>query len=151
MPILNYTTSIAAEKTVSEIQSILARSGASAVMAEYDDEQVLCSIAFQVRFKGQVLSYRLPAQIDKIYIILQNDRNVTRKLRTREQASRVTWRIIKDWIQAQLALIEAEQAQLTEVFLPYMQTADGSTIYERLEHGGFSGLLLGHSAQTGGE
>jgi hypothetical protein len=52
-------------------------------------------------------------------------------------ARKVAWRIIKDWVAAQLALIEAEQATLAQVFLPYcvMQHGDGIseavTMYDR--------------------
>jgi len=141
MPILNYTTSISAEKTVSEIQKCLCSAGAKAIMTQYDDEQCLISIAFQIDHDGQNVSFVLPAKIDKIYIILQNDDEVTRKLKTREQASRVCWRIIKAWIEAQMALIEADQANLVEVFLPYAQDHTGQTVYQKLEKRGFAGLL----------
>lgn len=141
MPILNYTTQIQSEKTVSQIQGLLAGAGAKTIMTEYDDDHVLSSIAFQMSVKGQILSFRLPARVDKIYILLKNGRRVPRKLRTKEQAARVCWRIIKDWIEAQLALIEAEQAQFAEVFLPYAQDNTGATLYEKLESRGFAGLL----------
>jgi len=141
MPILNYTTSIQTEKTVSQIQALLSGAGAKAIITEYDDDQILSSIGFQLVIQGQTLSFRLPARIDKIHILLQNDSLVPNKLRTREQAARVCWRIIKDWIEAQIALTEAEQAQLTEVFLPYAQDSTGATLYEKLELKGFAGLI----------
>lgn len=141
MSILNYTTSITSEKTTSEIQRILSRANAKAIMTEYDDDQVLCSMSFQIVLKGQLLSFHLPAKIDNIYSILKNDRKVPKKNRTREQASKVCWRIIKDWVEAQLALVEADQAQIAEVFLPYIQDNTGSTIYEKLEQQKFAGLL----------
>lgn len=141
MPILNYTTSVAAEKTTTEIQQILAKAKAKAIVTEYDDEGVLSSMSFQVIFNDMPMHFRLPARIDKIFIILQNDPNVPRKLKTRAQASRVTWRIIKDWIQSQMALIEAEQAELAEVFLPYAEMSPGVTVYQRLEQNGFQELL----------
>lgn len=133
MPILNYTTSIKVEKTVGEIQEKLARAGARAVMTEYDDEHVVSAVSFRMLHMNIVVSFRLPAQIDKIYVILQRDDNVPRRLKSREQASRVAWRIIKDWIEAQLAIVEAEQAEMVEVFLPYAQNpATGQTLFEQL-------------------
>jgi hypothetical protein len=39
--------------------------------------------------------------------------------RNMQQAARVAWRIIKDWIEAQLALVESNQAVMAEVFFPY--------------------------------
>lgn len=139
MPILNYTTSIAVEKTTSEIQGKLARAGAQAVMTEYDDEQVLCALSFRMLCNGIMVSFRLPAQIDRIYVLLQRDDKVPRKLKTRDQAARVAWRIIKDWIEAQLAIVEAEQAEMVEVFLPYAQNpATGKTLFEQLSNDQFA-------------
>jgi hypothetical protein len=47
-----------------------------------------------------------------------------------QQARRVAWRIIKDWIAGQLALVEAGQAEVSEVFLPYVVSAQGETLFE---------------------
>lgn len=139
MPILNYTTSIAVEKTTGEIQGKLARSGAQAVMTEYDSEHVLCALSFRMMCSGIMVSFRLPAQIDRIYVLLQRDDKVPRKLKTRDQAARVAWRIIKDWIEAQLAIVEAEQAEMVEVFLPYAQNpATGKTLFEQLSNDQFA-------------
>lgn len=147
MPILNYTTKITAEKTAGEIQSKLAKAGAQAVMSEYDDEGVLSAMSFRIAYKGQMVSFRLPARIQPIYVILQRDPNVPRKLRTMEQASRVAWRIIKDWIEAQLALVEAEQVEMVEVFLPYAQNQHtGQTLFETFQEGGLR-LLAGPEEQ----
>ena len=59
-----------------------------------------------------------------------------------EQARRVGWRIIKDWLEAQMALLELNMVKIQEVFLPYIIGIDGKTIYEKLESKGFSGYLL---------
>jgi hypothetical protein len=141
MPILNYSTSIAVEKTTAEIQGKLAKAGAQAVMTEYDHEQVLCALSFRMICSGTMISFRLPAQIDRIYVLLQRDNKVPRKLKTREQAARVAWRIIKDWIEAQLAIVEAEQAEMVEVFLPYAQNPmTGKTLFEQLSNDQFAML-----------
>ena len=141
MPILNYSTSIAVEKTTGEIQGKLAQAGAQAVMTEYDSERVLCALSFRMLCSGIMVSFRLPAQIDRIYVLLQRDSKVPRKLKTREQAARVAWRIIKDWVEAQLAIVEAEQAEMVEVFLPYAQNpATGKTLFEQLSNDQFAML-----------
>ena len=82
----------------------------------------------------------MPARIERIYVVLKNDRAVPRKLKTTEQAARVARRIVKDWIEAQLALVEAEQAEMVEVFLPYAQDQTGQTPYESLEAKNFAQL-----------
>ena len=143
MPILNYTTSISTDKTVGEIQRMLARAGAQAVLAEYDRERVLSSLSFRIEYKGALVSFRLPAQLDPIYVLMQRDRKVPRKLKTREQAARVAWRIIKDWVEAQLAIVEAEQCEMCEVFLPFAQhPKTGQTLFAQLANNNFK--LLAH-------
>lgn len=141
MPIANYTTTISADKTVGEIQGMLSRAGAAAVMFEFE-ASIVTAVSFKIPHNNVMISFRLPSNIDKMYIYLQNS-GVPRKYRSREQAARVAWRIIKDWLRAQLAIIETEQAEMVEVFLPYAQNpATGQTLYEHFESGGFK-LLTG--------
>ncbi len=141
MPILNYTTKIAAEKTCGEIQKMLAAAGAQAIMHEYDDDGALVRLSFKIECHGIMLAFLLPANIPKIYTILQNDSRVTRRDRTMEQAARTAWRIIKCWVAAQLAIVEAGQAEMVEVFLPYAQDpVTGDTLFEKLSHTGFKQL-----------
>ena len=52
---------------------------------------------------------------------------------TREQAERVAWQIMKDWVEAQMALVDIEMVRFEEIFLLYIETDNGRTIYERLE------------------
>ena len=136
MAILNYTTSIATEKTAAEIQKKLAMTGAQAVMSEYDKDGVMCAMSFRI----DTMFFRLPINIDGVYTTLTEDASVPKRLKTYEQSARVAWRIIKDWIEAQIAIIEAGQAELKQVFLPYAQNRDGKTLYEAMRDGGFKQL-----------
>lgn len=136
MPILNYTTQIKSEKTVGEIQAMLGNAGAQAVMVEYEDGDV-SAISFRMVYQNQPVAFRLPVRKEQIYVLLQNDDNVPRRLKTFEQATRVAWRIVKDWVEAQLALVAAEQAEMVEVFLPYAQDHTGQTVFNRLSSNGF--------------
>lgn len=46
MPLLNYTTTIAAHTTVAEIQQMLAKAGANAILSEYDDDGYIVALSF---------------------------------------------------------------------------------------------------------
>ena len=48
---------------------------------------------------------------------------------TVEHAERVAWRIVKDWLEAQLAMIEADLVGLDEVLLPFLMSG-GRSLYE---------------------
>ncbi len=144
MAILNYTTSIAADKTAMEIQTKLAKAKAQAVLSEYDDDGILCAMSFRINTKHGTVFFRMPANVEGIHRALQRDKKVPNKLKTRQQATNVAWRILKDWVEAQLAIVEAEMAEMAEVFLPYVQDATGKTLYKSIEERGF--MALTHDA-----
>lgn len=50
--------------------------------------------------------------------------------KTAEQAQRVAWRVLKSWIEAQIAIIETGMVAADEVFLPYQIVQGGETVYE---------------------
>ena len=132
MAILNYTTSIKSEKTIMEIQQILVKHGATKIVTDYMDG-IPRSVTFCVELKGQLIGFSLPAKYDGVLAAIRKDRKVPRRLVNKEQAVRVSWRIIKDWIEAQMALVEAELAELAEVFLPYAITKEGKTLYDHID------------------
>ncbi len=140
MAILNYTTRISTEKTAAEIQRKLALAKAQAVLSEYDDDAVMISMSFRIMTPHGIVFFRLPANTQGVFRALKADNKVPKRLKTNEQAARVAWRILKDWIEAQLAIVDAEMAELTEVFLPYAQDQNGQTVYQSLEKGGFKSL-----------
>jgi len=145
MAILNYTTSISAEKTLSEIQYKLAKAGVQAVMSEYGPDGVMSAISFRMDTTHGICHFRLPANIEGVYESLDSTK-LPNRLKTRDQAVRVGWRILKDWIEAQLAIVEAGMAEMTEVFLPYAITHDGQTLYRMLSDSGMKQLTGGSNA-----
>lgn len=135
MAILNYTTTISAEKSANEIQSILAAHGVKRVQIEYNDDRELCAVEFEFWALGQALFFRLPANSEGVYNAMKAQKrkgkiNISESKLTRAQASRVAWRIVKDWVEAQMALIEAEMASLEETFFPYLLMPDQRTAFE---------------------
>ena len=98
--IANYTTSVAADKTVAEIQRLLAAAKATAILSEFSDG-IAIAVSFRIKTEFGVLTFRLPANIDGVYAALQRSRTIGPKFRTRDQAARVAWRIILHWLDAQ--------------------------------------------------
>jgi hypothetical protein len=128
MAILNYTTTIDAGKTAAEVQQILARAGAKAVSIDYD-EGLPVALTFMIVFVEQPIHFRLPCNAEGVLKALQRSKLPYSK-KTIHQARRVAWRIIKDWTEAQLAIVESQQAQMTEVFMPYVLAENGRTMFE---------------------
>jgi hypothetical protein len=70
--------------------------------------------------------------VDQVRAVLLRQR-VAPRYSTVERAARVAWRILQDWVSAQLAIIETEMVGLDQVMLPYAHTdSSGTTVYERV-------------------
>lgn len=135
MAILNYTTKIDSSKTIGEIQKELVAHGASKIICDYE-EGIPVRITFTLKMKDQIALFALPANYSGVLRAMEKNRAVPRNLCTKEQAVRVSWRIVKDWIEAQTAIVEAQLAEMAEVFLPYVVTKNGGTLYNEIEASG---------------
>ena len=128
-PIANYSTTVSAMKSVGEIQGILVAHGATAIMTNFENGEAQgLSFIFPTQFGD--IPFRLPANIAKVELVLNKQR--VRTTVTREMASRVAWRILKDWVRAQVAILETEMVTIDQVFLPYMDVGGGKTLYQRM-------------------
>lgn len=136
MPILNYTTSIDAWKTVSEIQQMLAKNKATHINIR-NEGSFPVGISFTIDYFDSPLNFVLPCNYKGVFNALKRDKDVPTKLKTESQALKVGWRIQKEWVSAQLAIVEAELASMTEVFMPYwLNPATGKTLYQTFEENG---------------
>ncbi len=138
-PLLNYTTEVPAARSVQEVQGILAAHGARRVLTEYDKEGQITGISFQIELRsGEELGFRLPIRPEAVLKVLERQRMANPRLRKtwdRQQAVRIAWRIAKNWVEAQMALLETEQVTLEEVFLPYMVMPNNKSLYATMtEH-----------------
>lgn len=61
---------------------------------------------------------------------IEPDQTVAEIQRILVRAGASSVRIVKDWVRAQLALIESGQATLPQLFLPHAVRADGRTLFE---------------------
>lgn len=133
--ILNYTTTVDAIKTAAEIEAVLVHHGAKSIMHAYDGRSI-SGMSFLIDTGMRQIPVKLPVRTDAVLTILQREKRGNpgkRIVATKEQAEKVAWRILKDWVEAQMALIDIHMVQMEEIFLPYIELPGGSTIYEKLE------------------
>ncbi len=142
MAILNYTTKIDSQKTILEIQQILTKHGATKIVSDYEDG-LISSLTFCINMNGSTVAFKLPCNYDGVLSVMKKDKKVSNSLCTKAQALRVSWRILKNWIEAQMALVEINMVELPEVFLPYAVTKNGNTVYQEIKSGGMLGLKQG--------
>jgi len=143
MAILDYTTKVPVSRTIAQIQAKLVEHGARAVMMEYGDDGRIKALAFNVKMPNGELPIRLPINAGATLKVLQrqwDERLIESKYAKDDQAYRVAWRNIFHWISAQMALLETEMVKMEEIFLGYVITPGGQTIYQVMAGKGF---LLG--------
>jgi hypothetical protein len=130
MPILNYTTQVEPEKSIAEITGLLTRFGARSITTEYDDDGFVSGITFIIMIEMRPLAIKLPVNVDGVHSTLRMVKAVPNRNKTQAQARRVAWRILKDWLEAQLALFQVGQAEAGQVLMPYAVDSEGRTAYQ---------------------
>jgi hypothetical protein len=144
--IKNYTTEVPAQKTITEIQQILAENGARGIATNYDEQGLITDIFFKIILNEKELAFKLPAKASQVYKTLfsgmsgeSGKQGEIRKIK----AQNIAWRICKTWLEAQITLINLQQAKMEEVFLPYLIMPGDKTLYETMKEKQF--LLPGGS------
>lgn len=124
--------------TFDKIQKILAENGAKKVMYDYSSDGKVESLSFALDMNGKLAGFRLPAMVENVFQILypnwQEDRNARYIQKWREQAYKTAWANIRDWVDAQMALVKTRQVEVQQVFLPYMVMKDNHTLYEKVQN-----------------
>ena len=120
--IKNYTSTVPIERSICHIENKLVAHGAKDIMKRYDSIGRLESICFIIFVSGNNISFKLPARIDSCCEILKAEikrpRDGTYK-KVEKQAERTAWKLVSDWVDIQISMIELQQAEFLEVFLPY--------------------------------
>jgi hypothetical protein len=134
MPLLNHTSKTPAHQSIAEISRILSKAGARQVMHDYDDVGNIVALSFSLELEGQRIVFRLPSDWHPVQTLLMEAKKKNPNMRpwqtTEDHARDVSWRIIKDWVEAQMAIIETRMVTTAQVFLPYAVTTNGQTLYE---------------------
>lgn len=133
----NYTSEASEASIFGAIQRCLAQHNVKRVMIDNDSQGRAVAIEFILEVQGHALHYRLPARIENVTrLVRQSLAGAHRSMsdeRVAEQAYRTAWANIRDWIEAQMALVDAEMVQVAEVFLPYLVNQNGMTYFEDFE------------------
>lgn len=158
----NYTSEVPVSQTIYRIEQVLIKCGVSGITKEYTSTNgEIGAISFQIEAPTGKLTIRLPADKDKAQDALWLDyvgddkgylskdgKTVSgygclkKKKRAdfSDQASRTAWKIIQDWVEVQMSMIQLKQADTLQVFLPYV--FDGKqTFYQALQASKFRGML----------
>ena len=145
MALKNYTSQIPANRSISWIEEKLAHSGARQILKTYDPDGRVEGIAFIIPINGMNMSFKLPAQVDACESVLKSlVRRPTKETnkRIKKQSERTAWKIVADWLDAQMAMIELSQVDFLQVFMSYLYSPNRQrTFYQIAKEKGIHKLL----------
>jgi hypothetical protein len=127
-----YTTSISVDKTMGQIMGLLREAGARSIQFDNDAETLQpCAVRFAFAWTGQVpMEFCIRANIGGVYEFLQHQRGAPKGW---DQAARVAWRVIREWIHSQLSLMAAGLAEPIDVFCGYLTDHQGRVLVDLLK------------------
>jgi len=132
--IKNYSSTIPINRIFDGIQKVLVEHGARQVVFEYGKDGKIYGVSFVIEVMGQMIPIKLPARIPEAQALIKMQYEAglirDRKVLEPEQAYRIAWRNIWDWVAAQMALLDIKMAKIEEVFLPYMTDKSGKTFFQ---------------------
>ncbi len=128
--IKNYTSN--SKQTFDKIQKVLREHNAKQVLFEYDGGKVV-SLSFALDISGKLVGFKLPVRVEAIKKIFDNEGYRYDP----EQPYKTAWANIRDWLDAQMALIDTQQVRMEEVFLPYAVNQEGRTYFEVISDTGY--------------
>ncbi|MBF0554298.1 MAG: hypothetical protein HQK96_07005 [Nitrospirae bacterium] len=138
--IKNYTSEVPAAKSIAHIEHRLVEHGANNILKIYEEKR-LAGISFTVTVSGSDIPFRLPARIDRVGKRLLSTVKKMHKgteQRILEQAERTGWKLLSDWVDIQMSLIELDQVELMEVFMPYIYNhKKEQSLFEQMKSIGF--------------
>ena len=143
----NYTTTIPESRTIMEIEQILSLFGATAILKDFRGDGSVKALSFKVMTEHGEMPFKIPMN-DKAIAQYRSEQftGYTKKQNTLndlDSARRIGWRIIKDWVHAQLSIVQLKLVKVQEVFLPYIYNPiEEKTFYQQIEEKQFKGMLL---------
>lgn len=148
MPLANYSTSVSAERTAMQVMEQLRVKGAKAIVVEYDDDGNTVAVTWKMYTSHGEIPFSLPVNAEACQKVLWREytarRGPSRSQTTLAHARNVAWKIIYDWVRAQMAILETEMVTLEQVFLPYVKVSPDETLYQRMLRTGFKALNAGN-------
>lgn len=143
MNLKNYTSDVPAYRSMGKIEQSLVAAGATNISKKYDGG-VCTAITFRMMVMNMPMFFQLPAKVEACFDVMWKEVKRPRsdtKQKTREQAEKTAWKIVCDWVDVQLSMIQLEQAEAMEVFLPYAyDPAKDETFFQKLKGNNFKQL-----------
>jgi len=137
-----YTTTIEIGRTLSDIETVLAKIGVVSMYKQYRNGCVSGVEFVMPDENGNQFAVRLPIDVDSVYSVMiaetksKRVRSLTSKKieQIKKQAERTAWRLQYEWLAIQVSFIAMKQVKPTEAFMPQIITSNGVTVFKSMEN-----------------
>jgi hypothetical protein len=146
MNLRNYTSGVPVDRSISAIETLLVQAGAGHISKFYEDQKC-AGFMFQITIDHNPINFKLPSDPLAVRRIMEAEVKKAHKgtmQRVAEQAERTAWAILRDWVHIQVTMIQMQQAEALQIFLPYACVGGSDvTLFDKLKGSGFKQLTEG--------
>jgi hypothetical protein len=147
------TTEIPSRRTAAEITAALVEAGATQVASDYAAGEIV-GLRWTMSYMGRRRAFAMPVRIDPIYEVFKSrlpaqglHMSPGDRERLMAKATRVAWRQLLRWVQAQLAMVATGMLNPVEIFFAYLQDANSQTLYALFEGNQLKALAAPEQSQ----
>lgn len=128
----NYTSRTPVNNIIKDITEILLDFGATGVGFDYKDGYIK-GIQFKINVMGGDKLVIVPCEWEKVKVLLSGPKSKC----PNDKAYRVAMANVRDWLDAQLAMMATNMVEFPQIFLPYMTNNEGKSLYEAMKQSNF--------------
>ena len=140
MNLKNYTSSVPVERSIMMIEKLLIDAGATNISKSVNEQKEVDGIVFMISVNARPILFKLPSKTEQCLKIMMKEvspRSLHKKevmTNKRAQAQRTAWKLLFDWVSIQVSMIQIQQVELMEVFLPYAyDVQNNQTFFEKMK------------------
>jgi|WetSurMetagenome_2_1015567.scaffolds.fasta_scaffold266443_2 hypothetical protein len=151
MYIKNKSSKMKIQDIIAKITARLIQADANNIRQETSNQQVV-GIYFTLDINGTTIQFKLPAKSEAVINAMLKDIKTKPHHakynemvdRVKEQGEVTAWKILLDWVEVQLTMIQTESVEAAEIFLPfaYNPTLD-KTLFQIMKSDSKAMFLLG--------
>lgn len=127
MALKNTYSTLPASRYIEKIEFALVSGGASGIGKVYEGGKIT-GLQFTLVIKNIPVNFKMPVGWKKVQQVLKNE--MAKRADEDDYAYRVSWAILCDWVEAQMAIIASENVTMPQLFLPFAVARDGTTLFD---------------------
>lgn len=120
--IKNRTSQVPVNRSIMHIEDCLVNHGAKNIIKTYENGKIE-ALCFSMMIDGKEIPFKLPAYVEACATTLRAavKKPTTGTLeRIADQAERTAWKIMSDWVDVQMTLIELQKVEFLRIFMPFI-------------------------------